>query len=293
MQPPHLRIRDWHDQLNGIGFAAKYFPNFVQRERQTHTHDIVELNYTFAGSGTQYLGRETVALRPGSLAIIHYTQPHGFITAGADILNLYIDLARFPLPDVGHELQRHLNAVLPPHPSLHHRRHRFVHLHFESGGEFEGVLRRLHDEQQARAPGYREAMQAHLRVALVLCARHVRAHGLATAPGAPPPDDRISEALHALEHDLAAPLDLPRLAAQCSLSVGHLCRAFKRATGATAGDWLARRRIEAAMLALRSGDERPGAMALRLGFADASHFGRTFKRLAGCTPLGYRKTSQG
>jgi len=41
---------------------------------------------------------------------------------------------------------------------------------------------------------------------------------------------------------------------------------------------------------LETGDEGISAIALRAGFADQSHFTRTFKRHTGLTPQAYRRT---
>ncbi|HLQ37724.1 MAG TPA: AraC family transcriptional regulator [Planctomycetota bacterium] len=83
-------------------------------------------------------------------------------------------------------------------------------------------------------------------------------------------------------------LTLTWLAQAVEVHPGHLARAFRRHYGTTVGDTLrelrlthARRRLESAA-ALRD-------IAHDAGFADQSHFTRTFRRATGMTPAQYRR----
>ncbi len=70
----------------------------------------------------------------------------------------------------------------------------------------------------------------------------------------------------------------------------HLARAFRLRFGAPIGSYLRRLRLDWAAMRLETGDEGISAVALRAGFADQSHFTRTFKRHTGLTPQAYRRT---
>jgi AraC-like DNA-binding protein len=52
-------------------------------------------------------------------------------------------------------------------------------------------------------------------------------------------------------------------------------------------DFLGRVRVNHACRMLESGRYSVGEIALRVGFADAAHFGKVFKRLMHCTPGEY------
>jgi len=58
-------------------------------------------------------------------------------------------------------------------------------------------------------------------------------------------------------------------------------------------DYLVNRRIETAMLALQSTDEKVLSIALSSGFNDLSHFNRSFKARTGQSPSAFRKTAPG
>ncbi|UEM01849.1 AraC family transcriptional regulator [Skermanella rosea] len=81
---------------------------------------------------------------------------------------------------------------------------------------------------------------------------------------------------------------LAELAAECRLSVGHFVRAFRHTTDTTPYQWLLRRRVEHAKALMRDGTRSLADIALDCGFADQSHFTRTFGRLVGMTPRVWR-----
>ncbi|MBA3685413.1 MAG: AraC family transcriptional regulator [Planctomycetes bacterium] len=292
MRIAHLQLRQSFAGLNGIGFAVQFLPTYVHRSLATrHTHDVVELNCILAGEGTHQLGDRAFATGPGSLGITHYGQAHDIVTtaAGMAVINLYLDVAGFGLPDVGPELQSDLNRIIPLHPSLRHRLDHFVHLRFAPGGEHEAVLREMLAEQEGRQPGYREAMLACLRRFLILCARNARALGVVPEQEEPSESElRILGVRRTLDEDPSRPVHLGQLARQAGVSREHLCRAFRRHTGSTILAYVQRQRINAALVALRATADPIGTIAARCGFSDQSFFNRVFQRLIGSSPRAYR-----
>lgn len=81
---------------------------------------------------------------------------------------------------------------------------------------------------------------------------------------------------------------LERLAAVAGVSRFHFARQFRLRTGESPMGYLLRLRIERAQQLLREGRIAVGRLAVTLGFADQSHFTRTFKRVVGVTPSDYR-----
>jgi AraC family transcriptional regulator len=88
-------------------------------------------------------------------------------------------------------------------------------------------------------------------------------------------------------------LDPPRvrdLAAAAGVHPDHLARAFRLRFGVPVGIYLRRLRLDWAATRLETTEEGIGAIALEAGFADQSHFTRTFKMHTGLTPQAYRRT---
>jgi AraC family transcriptional regulator len=84
-------------------------------------------------------------------------------------------------------------------------------------------------------------------------------------------------------------VQLSELANTCSLSVSYFVKAFRVTTGVTPHQWLISRRIERARELLRSPALSLSDVAASCGFADQSHFTRTFSRASGVSPGAWRK----
>lgn len=90
---------------------------------------------------------------------------------------------------------------------------------------------------------------------------------------------------------LASRLTLEELAEEAGVHPVHLATMFRRVFGVTVAAYIRQLRIEQACRALRDSDAPLTDVALAAGFADQSHFGRTFKRLMRITPGEYRRNS--
>lgn len=86
--------------------------------------------------------------------------------------------------------------------------------------------------------------------------------------------------------DLAAPPSLDELAERFSLRKETLIRTFKKDTGLTPGSFLTISRVEYAKARLRAGDNIADA-GYQSGFADQSHFHKTFVSYTAATPRQY------
>lgn len=84
-------------------------------------------------------------------------------------------------------------------------------------------------------------------------------------------------------------LGLAELASACELSRSHFARAFKVTTGASPFQWLATQRIERAKDLLLHSSLPIEQIAEQCGFADQSHFTRTFLKLVSISPGQWRR----
>lgn len=86
-------------------------------------------------------------------------------------------------------------------------------------------------------------------------------------------------------------LRLDDLAHELGCSPFHLCRAFRRAIGATMGRHQSRLRVRAALERLSAGERDLTRLALDLGFYDHSHLCRVFRRELGFSPSAWRSSN--
>ena len=100
---------------------------------------------------------------------------------------------------------------------------------------------------------------------------------------------RLEEVLQAR---FAEALTLAELAGEVGVHPVHLASTFRRQRGCTVGHYLRRLRVDHACRRLADSSDPLAAIALDAGFADQSHFTRTFKRLTGLTPAAYRRLAR-
>ena len=71
-------------------------------------------------------------------------------------------------------------------------------------------------------------------------------------------------------------------------SVFHFCKVFKKTTGLTFTDYVARVRLEDAKAELLNPNRRISEIAYDVGFQSLTQFNRVFKRIFGQSPTQFR-----
>jgi AraC family transcriptional regulator len=125
-------------------------------------------------------------------------------------------------------------------------------------------------------------------LALELFGLSLRAADGGAACSTPPWLERVREILNASGR---APPSLSGLAAEAGVHPGYLAAAFRQHFGCSVGDYARRRRVLLACRQLTETDRPLAAIACDAGFADQSHFTRTFRRIVGVTPAVYRRAA--
>jgi len=92
-----------------------------------------------------------------------------------------------------------------------------------------------------------------------------------------------------IEKNLTASLRTEVLATIAGLSPGHFNRAFRKSTGQSPHQYVLRRRVAVAARLLRETGRALADIALEVGFADQSHFTRTYALVTGETPSACRR----
>lgn len=88
-------------------------------------------------------------------------------------------------------------------------------------------------------------------------------------------------------------LSLTQVASAVNMSAFYFCKTFKKATGMTFTDYLARVRIEKVKNLLLNPHKRVSEAAYEAGFQSLSQFNRVFRRIAGESPTVYRERLHG
>jgi AraC-like DNA-binding protein len=82
---------------------------------------------------------------------------------------------------------------------------------------------------------------------------------------------------------------LDQIAGQCRIDAAYLCRLFRRFDDQSPYQYLLRLKMTAAAQRLHVPDVRVKEIAYELGFRDAFHFSRAFKKVFGMSPDVFRK----
>lgn len=94
--------------------------------------------------------------------------------------------------------------------------------------------------------------------------------------------------IYIAEHQ-AEDLSLDQVAHAVNMSAFYFCKTFKKSTGMTFTDYLARVRIEKVKNLLLNPHTRISEAAFEAGFQSLSQFNRVFRRIAGEAPTAYRE----
>lgn len=144
------------------------------------------------------------------------------------------------------------------------------------------LARHLYEEFRADDPAGRLALEG-LALALVADAARVGSRVPRPAPS------WIGRAVEIVRDSPAAPPGLAEIAAEVGVHPVHLARVFRRRFGCSIGEYARRLKVERAAEALRDTRLPIGRLAHRLGYADHSHFSRSFRRATGFSPSEYRR----
>ena len=98
--------------------------------------------------------------------------------------------------------------------------------------------------------------------------------------------------LYIAEHQ-AEELSLNQVARSVNMSAFYFCKVFKKTTGMTFTDYLARVRVEKVKNLLLNPHKRVSEAAFEAGFQSLSQFNRVFHRIAGESPSVYREKLHG
>jgi len=99
---------------------------------------------------------------------------------------------------------------------------------------------------------------------------------------------RLLRARDAMDRAYAEPLDVRAVAAVAYVSPAHFSRSFRDVFGETPHRYLQRRRVERSMFLLRETERSVTDICFDVGFTSLGTFIRTFSRIVGETPSGYR-----
>ena len=102
-------------------------------------------------------------------------------------------------------------------------------------------------------------------------------------------EEKITWVLAYINRNLDRPISNVELSQVCCQHPNHFVRFFKQKTGSTPQRYIMERRVEMAKRLIEQTDMKFADIAAQLGFCDAPHLSRIFKRFYSLNPQEYRK----
>jgi AraC-like DNA-binding protein len=119
------------------------------------------------------------------------------------------------------------------------------------------------------------------------------ARAMASRPEADASSSVVTEALRYIERHCTESISLHDVATAVHRSSSHVTTLVRRATGRSVQAWIIAGKLAEARRRLRNTDEMIEVIAERVGYADATHFIRLFRREHGVTPAAWRASHHG
>ncbi|MBE9036188.1 helix-turn-helix domain-containing protein [aff. Roholtiella sp. LEGE 12411] len=103
------------------------------------------------------------------------------------------------------------------------------------------------------------------------------------------PKYKLQQAIEYIQSHLLEDVSLVAIATEIGMSQYYFARMFKQSTGYSPYQYLIKCRIERAQELLMQGKQNIASVAMQVGFASQSQFGRHFKRITGVTPKQFSR----
>lgn len=249
-------------EIRGHSLIEAVYPPMLRVPNHAHA----KANFCIALEGTcteRYAGRFR-EYKPLSLDFLPANHAHSLVFDGFPLRCLNVDVA----PHVMDSLRAH---------SLH--LDESVHCH---GGDLAWLFMRLYSEFRQDDAASSLAIEA---LVLELLASVARTQTAVREPTPPRWLQQAKDLLHAHFLDDLSVCDISRAV---GVHPVHLSREFRRRYHSTVGECVRRLRIEYACREMLNPEISLAEIASASGFADQSHFSRTFKRIVGMPPGVFR-----
>lgn len=247
---------------NGFQFTEKAYSS--RATLPTHAHELSHFCFVLAGNYQEKIGGKFFERGPTTLVYYPPDVSHGeeHFTNGRHLL-VEIDFKNLEkVTDYGKGLSEPLLL---------------------NGGSALWLAARMYREFSERDAFSALALESISTELLITVSRQ----GTRGAERKPPP--WLAQVKEALQQNFSEPPALHELAKTVHIHPTHLARVFRQFERCTVGDYIREVRINYARQRMLGSSEPLVEIALAAGFADQTHFTRSFKRITGMTPTEFRR----
>lgn len=253
-----------------------------------HHHPYVELVLVRRGHATHLAGDRALPLAAGEVFVVPPDLPHGYADcAGLHLINVCFDPIGLGLPVARLARLPGYQALFAIEPQLRRRTGFAGQLQLDAARleRLWAQAEALRHELRAHEPGFELQTAARLQLLLIELSRIYQAQRGEQAQDLL----RLGELLARIDHHLAEPLGVERIAGWAKASAPTLQRWFRTRLGCSVAAWITRLRMERARDLLLQGRLPIAAVGERVGIPDANYFARLFRRHHGASPSAWRQ----
>ncbi len=161
----------------------------------------------------------------------------------------------------------------------------------ENAKEIESIILKMNEEVKARKTGYAEVIRSYIYLILLHANRDYSNLLLSKQPGYSPGQRLFNSFVKLVNQHFITERKVSAYADMLHVSPDHLNRVIKSNSDKTAGELIDEMLLTEAKAHLLHSKMSIAEIAYQLEFADPSHFNKFFKKLAGITPMIFRKQS--
>ncbi len=255
--------------ITRVGYATRLFGHYIPRPEGSLDHILM---FCPRGSGWLKINEREWKAGPGTMCCLPAKVPHWY---GADDRDPW---SHYWIHFTGRQAADYFRflGVTPDHPILHFSKHE------ELVADFEAVWSAMR-----LVYTWENLVKASIRLVRFLgLLREIqqrpdqRARGRAAA---------VAKSVQFMAEHLSAEISLAQLADLAQMSITRYTVEFRRRSGCSPMEHLNRLRVQRACDLLRNTDESVRQIAEKVGYPDPYYFSRAFKKIAGCSPLAFRK----
>ena len=258
-----------------------------------HTHDFYEINIITDGSGIHRIGERELPSETGDVFVIPPTVGHGYRASGS-LTVFHLLLSNRFMDSFGGLFDRlsgyKMLFCIDPELRLRTEFSCYLKASNFSYDRLVFYIESLLEKSDCKSD--REELDSALYAGLLITfLADSISSPVANSEGRGVEKRTLSVigAMEYLDSHPDEPLDPGALAEKCCMSYSGLLRAFKRISGMTPGEYLAKARIKRAEALLSTTSKTVLEIAMSLGYYDSAHFIKEFQRRKGFTPSEYRK----
>ena len=263
--------------------------HYVDQKYPEHSHEFFEIGYVASGKCYHIIDDCRVLVKEGDYFIIDYGSVHGYEFYNdeqAEIINcLFVpSLIDLSLKYCKSFIQI-LNSYLITFNNTFNKKAP-VYTFFDDTGEIRHLIEKINNEYSSRHPGSIQIMRAYIIEIIILSMRKYYKDSRIDISNS---SVDIEGMLRFISENYDKQITLAELAAKANISLGHLSKLFKKATGFTFTQYLQGIRVEHACRLLANTSKKVIEVSSLVGYTDLKFFLQTFKKFTGLSPTQYRK----